>query len=276
MSSSEIFSPFSLVWPTVIFRHVDYFVMLLISFWCVWRFVFVCLVCLHYVNIPRTHTQSCKHCCASFISNIWRSITSVALIALNSKKVQESLAEGMFHLIVMMVYVVSSSSMISVCSQCESAQFVFFWHLVIFLIIYPNEKPYYTRPQLRCTAQSQPSITLLYYPELRSAWGYPLAQLHYAIPNVSNLSASKNCAKNASLSKWIMNSSSIVMSPTPCLPRSFTSLRPRSALFPKIVRTCLADHLLPSSTLFPRIAQISLDYPYYLALPYLQKLHRNV
>ena len=73
------------VWPMIVFWKFDCFVMVVILFWWVWRFVFVCFGCLRYVNTHRTHTQSCKHCCTSVVTVIQRSIMSVALVTLSSK-----------------------------------------------------------------------------------------------------------------------------------------------------------------------------------------------
>lgn len=82
----------------------------------------------------------------------------------------------------------------------ESSQVNFPLTLFHFLENLLMEQLHFTGLWLSCTAQSQPLVVLLYRLELNSAWGCPLHQLHYAIPQVNNLSSFPELHRNCFIS----------------------------------------------------------------------------
>jgi len=128
--------------------------------------------CPNHVNTNRTHTQSCKHCRTSFNTNVQWSIPSVSLLAFNTKWSHRG---SCFTMLSQWPVLSCFQSMLNVWSQFRSShKFTCLSHLGIFLKIYLNEQHPFTRPQLSCTAQSQPLVVLLYFLELLNAWGCPL------------------------------------------------------------------------------------------------------
>lgn len=90
-------------------------------------FHFVCTFCVHYVDICRTHTQSCIHCCATVVMVVQRSITSITLFT-------RTVCQSCRAYVVLMVWGISSSSY----DECVFTKFTYAQiHSLTRLVILP-------------------------------------------------------------------------------------------------------------------------------------------
>ena len=81
VSPCWVFPPSLLDRSSNIFFHVGHNVMIAVMFWPCKRYAFVCISCVHYVNIYRTHARSYMNYRASIIAVVQRIITSVTLVS---------------------------------------------------------------------------------------------------------------------------------------------------------------------------------------------------